>query len=255
MGGLFNLFRSRKKQPQTRALTRDDLQPVLQPFRRSTWFPLTEQRSTAVKASKFSGRPALLAEEEWPCCGSCKQPLQLFLQLNADDLPEAASKPFGDGILQVFFCTNDDAGCETWAPFLDTSLLRVLDTEAVTDEVRPFPPGFESFPEKTIVAWQEKDDYPNWEELENRGVTLSDAQTDLVCDLDYPRAEDKLLGWPYWVQGVEYPDCPDCGKPMEFLFQIDSEDNLPYMFGDSGCSHVTRCAEHPNRMAIAWACC
>jgi len=32
---------------------------------------------------------------------------------------------------------------------------------------------------------------------------------------------DKLLGWPSWVQGVEYPRCPRCNQQMSFVFQID----------------------------------
>jgi hypothetical protein len=41
---------------------------------------------------------------------------------------------------------------------------------------------------------------------------------------------------------------------MHLLFQIDSEDNLPYMFGDAGCGHITQCPKHPHRLAFGWAC-
>jgi uncharacterized protein YwqG len=47
-------------------------------------------------------------------------------------------------------------------------------------------------------------------------------------------AGDKLGGWPNWMQGVDYPQCTKCNKSLVYLFQIDSEDNLPDMFGDSG---------------------
>lgn len=66
---------------------------------------------------------------------------------------------------------------------------------------------------------------------------------------------DKLGGWPAWVQGVEYPDCPRCGARMALLFQLDSEENVPWMFGDVGCGHVTRCPAHPDEVAFGWACC
>ena len=57
--------------------------------------------------------------------------------------------------------------------------------------------------------------------------------------LEFPHSGEKLGGWPMWVQSVEYPSCPECGAEMTLLFQIDSERNLPYMFGDVGCGHIT----------------
>jgi hypothetical protein len=65
---------------------------------------------------------------------------------------------------------------------------------------------------------------------------------------------DKLLGWPHWIQGVEYPECPTCEARMEYVFQIDSEKNLPLMWGDGGIAHVTRCPTHREVFALGWAC-
>jgi hypothetical protein len=41
---------------------------------------------------------------------------------------------------------------------------------------------------------------------------------------------------------------------MELLFQLDSEDHVPFMFGDAGCGHLTRCPEHPDVVTFGWAC-
>jgi uncharacterized protein YwqG len=41
---------------------------------------------------------------------------------------------------------------------------------------------------------------------------------------------------------------------MEYVFQIDSEDNLPLMWGDMGTAHVTRCPTHREVLALGWAC-
>ncbi len=65
---------------------------------------------------------------------------------------------------------------------------------------------------------------------------------------------DTLLGWPHWIQGVEYPECPKCKARMEHVFQIDSEKNLPLMWGDMGIAHVTRCPTHREVLALGWAC-
>lgn len=81
----------------------------------------------------------------------------------------------------------------------------------------------------------------DWEELE--------PYVEKYCT----REKDKLLGWPAWIQGIEYPVCPHCKNKMTYVFQIDSNDNLPYMFGDVGCGHITYCA-CKRVVAFAWAC-
>lgn len=135
---------------------------------------------------------------------------------------------------------------------------------------------------RTIVGWEAFQDYPGTDEMEELGVTLQyDFDNDLVSveckqiglsmkglpnqieGLDLEVAEaiskaacgDKLGGWPHWIQSPEYPSCDQCGSIMEFFFQIDSEDNLNYMFGDVGCAHITQCPQHRDRFAFAWACC
>ena len=65
---------------------------------------------------------------------------------------------------------------------------------------------------------------------------------------------DKLAGYPHWVQGVEYPNCPECNRRMELAFQLDSEDHLPFMFGDVGCGPITQCPEHKEVVTFGWAC-
>ncbi len=38
------------------------------------------------------------------------------------------------------------------------------------------------------------------------------------------------------------------------LFQMNSEQTLPWMFGDVGIGHVTQCPTHPTEVAFGWAC-
>lgn len=236
----------------------EDLKQILEPYKRQAWTPNIIEEESNPKSSKFSGIPALSKDETWPCCSNCDEPMQLFLQLNSQDLPEPEKSVFGEGILQVFYCTNWDkeceASCEAFFPFSKSTLLRVVDFNGELMELPEQSLVKDAFPERHIVGWEPKVDYPSCEELGDLGVKLSDEQSHLLCDLEYPLPKDKLLGWPSWVQGVEYPDCPECGKSMKLIFQIDSNDNLPYMFGDVGCSHITQCEIHKNTLAIAWAC-
>ena len=86
------------------------------------------------------------------------------------------------------------------------------------------------------------------------GTALTDEEAEALAEQDFPRSGEKLRGWPAWVQSVEYPSCPECGRRMELLLQIDSEQNLPYMFGDAGIGHITQCPEHRDQLAFGWAC-
>ncbi len=228
-------------------------------FKRTTWLPVVEKRTGSVLTSKFSGIPLLDKNESWPQCAHCHQEMQLFVQLNAQELPAEAQQAFGNGILQVFYCTNDEqeceSECEAYFPFAASTLLRIVDPATVDAKTLDVSPVIDAFEEKVIIAWQANDDYPNCEELEELEIDLSDEEAEMLYEQDYPKTGDKLLGWPAWVQGIEYPECPDCGDRMKFIFQIDSEDNLDYMFGDVGCAHITQCEKHPERLAIAWACC
>ena len=67
-----------------------------------------------------------------------------------------------------------------------------------------------------------------------------DEEDDEDDEENQPKQGDKLYGWPGWVQGVEYPSCTKCSKPMELVMQLDSEDNIPFMYGDAGCAHLTQ---------------
>ena len=199
--------------------------------------------------------------------------MRFFLQLALAELPEAASYPLRDGILQMFYCSGDDGNCETWTPFTGTHDIRIV---PVGDELADSPGSVEVFPRGFIVDWTETSDAPHPEEHQALGLTYDyDFENDVVdvrcaeppialekasLDLDVaeaissPLSGDKLGGWPDWVQSTEYPNCPECRTQMQLLLQVDSEDNLPYMFGDAGCAHLTYCPNHPEVLAFGWAC-
>lgn len=231
-------------------------------FRRSAFVPVTEDRDGDLTATKFSGKPWLDETESWPKCGICGKEMQLFVQLNLDRLPQELNRQFGSGLLQMFYCTNSDQECEVEAeayfPFAKSTLLRVVNPsagKAAGNIEIPSPAVIpDYFPAKLITGWTQKVDYPNSEEIESLGLKLTNDEWDEIADSDFPLGGDKLAGWPAWVQSIEYPDCPVCKEPMRLVFQIDSEDNLPYMFGDVGCGHITQCQTHLDVVAFGWAC-
>ncbi|MFN8674332.1 MAG: DUF1963 domain-containing protein [Candidatus Sericytochromatia bacterium] len=78
-------------------------------FARKTWTPITKSKKGKITDSKFCGKPILLKDESWPKCTQCKESLQLFLQLNLEDLPKEYISEFGEnftGYVQLFYCTN-----------------------------------------------------------------------------------------------------------------------------------------------------
>ncbi len=206
-------------------------------------------------ASRFSGRAWLRSGESWPVCSNCNKPLQLFLQLNLGNLASNGGYPLHEGYVQMFYCTSSaplcEVDCEAYFPFSKSTLLRVIPAdEAVVDTSAPDG----AFPAKAIDGWKSVDDYPSWDELEELGVELSDDEFEALAE-EYPLRGEKLFGWPMWIQGPEYPTCPECQTPMNLLFQIDSDESLPDMFGDSGCGHITYCSKHPTVLTFGWACC
>ncbi|MEW5857223.1 MAG: DUF1963 domain-containing protein [Cyanobacteriota bacterium] len=75
------------------------LKQKLSGVRRSAWKPIVQEGDGDLTASKFAGKPWLSADETWPTCPNCQKPMQLFLQLNLDQLPEKLDKKFGSGLL------------------------------------------------------------------------------------------------------------------------------------------------------------
>ncbi len=187
--------------------------------------------------------------------------MPLFLQLNLNDLPEDIQGKYGSGLLQVFYCLNSnphcESACQAFFPFMQGKLVRVIQPEGDVNSDRRQPADIHNahtFPPKQIIGWERDEDYPGWEEALEHGISLSDEQWSQVAEQDFPRSGDKLAGWPYWIQGGEYPHCAICHERMQLVFQIDSHDHIPYMFGDLGCGHITQCPAHHEQVAFAWAC-
>jgi uncharacterized protein YwqG len=252
------------------------LEPWLSRVRRPAWKPEVEEGVGPAAASKFGGAPWIGPGADRPECGHCRRPLALLLQLDLDDLPEGIGGRFGSGLLQLFYCVREDCHGEGgWEPFSDiVSRVRV-----VQPDLGGAPPAAPSGPpqliEKAIVGWAAIEDLPTPAEHEECGLkytydfgagTLRIECPEVGLDQTQPMSEcaaealaiaeqgDKLAGWPAWVQGVEYPECPSCGRRMELVFQVDSEDNVPFMLGDAGTGHVTQCPDHKDVVAFGWAC-
>jgi hypothetical protein len=235
--------------------TVEGLRDELMRFQRPTWIPQVRFREGDITASKMGGTPFIAMGEEWPCCGRCSQPMELFLQLNSQDLPAEMADRFS-GLLQVFLCATDGYSNGTCAygyeAFSAAAMLRLCNP---TGQPRYQHPPFEdSFMEAVIESWERLLDLPSLRELEALAVELNDAQTRLV--IDHPRMfawpGEKLGGWPDWPQNVDYVACPECENRMEVLFQFNSDGTLPHAFTDGGTCWISQCTTHKHRLAVTW---
>jgi uncharacterized protein YwqG len=251
------------------------LAPWKEVHKRPAWRPITEGRNAPLTAHKFSGTPWLAEGEDWPKCRDCGDDLQLLLQINLSDLPPEVAGDFGDGLLQLFYCTST-TGCEAemigWKAFEGGKVVRIVSPDGQPRGDVAIPQ--DQFPPKAIVGWERLEDYPSSEEREELGlwvkydhsarraelgwtekhIRFEDVDFDTLESISRATSGDKLWGWPDWAQGVEYPRCPRCLRRMELVFQLESEDNLPFLFGDVGRGHVTQCPIHKEVVTFAWAC-
>jgi uncharacterized protein YwqG len=224
-------------------------------FSKKTWVPITENKDGGVTNSKFSGKPFLCKGEKWPQCGLCSHPLQLLIQINLEELPEE-KRIFGKGLLQLFFCTNDEFACFVdMASYNDPpphQILRVINDFEENDNIE-IPDNM--FTPQIIREWKFIGlEFPYFLP-ENIAKDLKEDELIIINNsMEHIFDGEKIGGYPLFLQANYIPACPDCNKEMEIVIQIGSDINIPFMFGDGGVGHISLCPEHKNRSVFYWSC-
>jgi uncharacterized protein YwqG len=242
----------KRKQPDTNRNAEEiqRLHNSLAKHKRTAWKPITEEGDGGIFSSKFSGLPYLAKNEDWPRCKRCNKEMAFFLQLNLETLPNELQQSYGEGLLQLFYCTNRT--CNDADAFSPCHLIRLIEVNTIVSNARPSRP--QTIATKKIIGWQPSDDYPAWDEWEALGFEhFSEEAIEATEDMT-AQDGDKLSGWIYSVQGFLPPACPKCEKNTELVFQVDSNKNLDFMFGDAGCGRITQCPEHKEVLAFSWEC-
>jgi uncharacterized protein YjbI with pentapeptide repeats len=229
-------------------------------LRRPAWKPVVKNGDGDLKASKFAGQPWLDVNDTWPICPHCREPMQFFLQLNLQQLPEELANRFGNGLLQFFYCANDsDTCCEEHVPergaaFASHQFIRIVQSDenpiAIdTPEIQSDSSSKiedEQFLPKLIVDWQQIDDYPNWADAELQGVSITDEELERI-------ATDELQAYPESISDCSY--LPDEDRIFNERSQRDGVVTafmmdaalLPF-WGDklAGWPHWVQYIEYPN---------
>jgi len=235
---------------------------------RPTWQPLLEPGESTRTASKYGGKPWLSKEEPWPTCRNCQKPLQFFLQLNLEQVPEPLTNKFGKGLLQLFCCTDPtplhtpDPNSESWSSsecwginsaweaFSPCHIVRIVHPEDNGAEVE-IPASVQQDKPYTIIGWEALEpDYPTTYDAEDWGVSLEEEDEDIICEEDFTAGGNKIYGWRGWFQRDQYSRCPVCKNWMEVLIYQLSGLEISFMRSNRG--YITQCAKHKEQVAFCW---
>lgn len=226
---------------------------VLEPFKRTAYVPHTKPRTTTyLPESKFGGLPYLRHAADWPLCPICNRPMQFFLQLNHNTLPKDSTQ----GLTQLFYCVNyEPKVCEdvleSQEPFSRGSVCRIIEIDGPSATYAN-PPT--EVLDELAITWEPVDDFPHDEEYKELHIEVDDDVRQLMKErkMGVTLQRDKLLGWPYWIQGREYPFDRITGSRMDHVFQFNSAYNLPDVFGDAWMGYLTQSPDNENEMAFSW---
>eukprot|EP01113_Clastostelium_recurvatum_P000628 TRINITY_DN10294_c0_g1_i1.p1 TRINITY_DN10294_c0_g1~~TRINITY_DN10294_c0_g1_i1.p1 ORF type:complete len:308 (+),score=41.97 TRINITY_DN10294_c0_g1_i1:3-926(+) len=213
--------------------------------------------------SQFGGDPFLTSLFPHPICPNCNQPLAFIFQLYLPSLPSDSfmGTERGQGLIQMFYCTDQEceSECESFFAFSASVVVRLIPQTHLESSFEPAPmlatPPRERFPAQIVASWRPLPDYPHPEEAYSLyGVDLNTAEQEALYECGFPVAESKLDGYPLWVQGMEYPHCKTCRRQMLHIFQIASNDVVPFEWGDRGVGYVFRCPLHEDVLGFGFAC-
>lgn len=212
----------------------------MEKYKRDAYAPTIEDGDGSLTDSKFGGVPYM--EEEWPLC-ECPYPMEFVIQINLNTLPVTK----GDGLLQVWKCPID---CHEGSK---NAFIRIINPkEPVKVEVPDFSQYhcldtdgnrhtlINHFPAKRIVSWNQIDDYPDSNEIEE----------EVDSNWEYALGGDKLGGWVNWHKEIMYPLCEICEEFMNPLLQLEKDSQIHQW--EDGAMYIFQCPNHLNQIAFDW---
>lgn len=272
-----------------------DLAERLAEMHRTAYLPILAPPGEPAdgRGSRSFGPAFIPAWTLWPRSGLST--LDLVLQMEVADMPEDARTLLGErGALQVFLDLDDPPLEGSKGGFL----ARIVDTTGA-GSYKPSPRTGQGRAPRVVTGWRAVTDAPCGTEflegvlrefpmsgLQGEAAGLLDASTvgdvrasrddvdhavrslnlarddaEAVADALAHHPGDKLLGWPSWEQGADWPEAAD-GRPMTLLMQLQMYDAAlpeggglaPGLLAGDGVAQVFVTAEGPPEFAFRWAC-
>jgi hypothetical protein len=227
------------------------LEKKLAGLARTRHIPKLETGEAKKIASQIGGVAWLAPSTKWPKCKSCKKPMQLILQLRADDAPaDSLVIPKGK-VAQIFHCGRSrcDEGYTT-TPDGHGKLVRFIDEKGAVRA--PDAPDHLAIG-KRIVGFDSAPEVPGRQDLrDNAAAKLNAKEMSAVGDSEQrPYGRTKIGGWADWIQSAESPSCEKCDQKMRFALQLQGGEIVD--FGDSGLAYLHQCTTHTDQFAMGWS--
>ncbi len=187
--------------------------------------------------------------EGWPTYR--KKLMRPLLQINCAELPFRPKSIVDLAMIRVWIGEDFEAeppgSTKFWCVRASPSIARLKPTPEPAHKSDIKPAG---------IRWKLLEaDYPTWDEapVDEIPEVLHESYHDhFACALG-----TKVGGWPHTVQSEV---CWEAGgknsTSAEFVFQIDSEPDLNWMWGDAGLGYVGRgSGKHRKAWRFDWQCC
>jgi hypothetical protein len=210
---------------------------------------------------RFAG-PAYAEEDDLsPICPACGEKLSFVFQF----YPQADKKALSAAPLLVFYycfkCTpigreDEPPGMWLLKAYHAAEADKFADGVGLDKEFIPFScrtekvyvlPDYETIEEK----------FPHIAEMceaidaEDPVSVYEDSGLEAGCEME---PFTSIGGYPIWIQGESGRNCPICKKQMDFIGQIDSQQEVQLMWGDAGCVYLFQCHEHHDQFGMEMQC-
>lgn len=234
---------------------------LLKPYIKTAVELKPEPDNAAIAAStgsKFGGMPYSESGCSWPGCPNCANALTFVAQLN---------KKVNNSLYVFYYCLDcfpwglgsEEKGQWLVQKFPEPSMdkYQKIDCQESGAEITP-----------CLVSEVEVKVLPDWDGLDSEIPGVSDlcsqinnespwdaydlAIKELGCIDD---CATLIGGYPKLIQGEIGAICQICSADMEFLAQIDSEDEANLMWGDVGSVYLFQCSEHQSEFHLELQCC
>jgi uncharacterized protein YwqG len=215
--------------------------------------------SGAGVCSQCGGSPKVPKSFEWPRT-SKGRPLEFLLQIHLEDLEEfseISSLLPKRGVLLFFYNSVDQPwgydpnDADSWRVYYFPDVEELVETEAPEDS--------EETLDSIHISWSEELSYPDTASEDTETLAEDEVEQYETFLEDHYQSEPthRLLGYPQFVQGDWRVECqlassgiycgddsPEIARERErqleqskswiLLLQLDSDDELGYMWGDGG---------------------